>query len=414
MMSLLKLAARNALRNGRRTLLTAATVTIGTAFSVVTLSFISGLFNGMIEDWTDAFGPIRVVTTAFAEEELLQPIYENIPEAAPVLASIGSLPGISRAYPVIRSGVLVTLGEELGEDPALMVGSSPEYYAEILLPGSTLSKGAWLDPDAKGEQVVLGARVARDLGAKVGDEILMMGSTQYGSMSPISADVVGIISGSTTIDAQAFVTLDTARWMADIPDGAVELLVFPDDDSESGVAAAASELRASLGPDYAVTPWYDRDLWAQSKPILDAVQAIISLAVVFVMALAIFNTMTMSVLERTGEIGVMRAMGQSRMGAVTSFLTEAVLIGMAGALAGTALGAIPAWYLQHRGMSFSQEVLDEMDGSFAMSATLHGDLSVDILLTAVGIGVLTAALGALFPAIRATRIAPFEAMRAQR
>ena len=48
MMSLLKLAARNALRNGRRTLLTAATVTIGTAFSVVTLSFISGLFNSMI------------------------------------------------------------------------------------------------------------------------------------------------------------------------------------------------------------------------------------------------------------------------------------------------------------------------------------------------------------------------------
>ena len=179
---------------------------------------------------------------------------------------------------MIRSGVLVTLGEELGEDPALMVGSSPEYYAEVLLPGSTLSKGAWLDPDAKGEQVVLGSRVARDLGAKVGDEILMMGSTQYGSMSPISADVVGIISGSTTIDAQAFVTLDTARWMADIPDGAVELLVFPQDASESGVADAAAAIRNTLGPDYAVTPWYDRDLWAQSKPILDAVQAIISLA----------------------------------------------------------------------------------------------------------------------------------------
>lgn len=414
MISLLRLAFRNALRNGRRTLLTVGTVAIGTAFTVLSLSFIGGMFDGMISEWTNANGPVRVVTAAFAEEEQLAPLHENIPDAAPLVATLMGIPGVAQAEPMIRTGVLVTLGEELGEDPALLTGSTPAWYADRLLPGSTMVDGAWLTDEQDGEQVVLGSKVARDLEAKVGDEILIMGTTQYGSMSPISADIVGIITGNSAIDAQAFVSMETARWIVDLPAGAIELLIYPVEPSDAAVAGITDAAAAALGAEYVVTPWYVRDIWAQSKPILDGIQIIISLSVVFIMALAIFNTMTMSVLERTGEIGVMRAMGQTRESAVASFLAESTFIGLIGGIVGAIAGSIPALYLENNGISFSQDVLDEMGSSYAMSSTLNGDLTPEILLLAIVIGVLTAALGAFFPSIRAARIAPYEAMRAQR
>ncbi|MEL6347394.1 MAG: ABC transporter permease [Myxococcota bacterium] len=414
MMSLLTLAFRNALRNGRRTLLTAATVTIGTAFTVVTLSFLSGIMDTMARDWTDAFGPIRVITDAYAEQERLQPLHENLAEVEPLLETTRQIDGVARAVPMIRTGVLAAVGEELGEDPALLVGSSPEYYEHHVLARSTLNGGRWLAEGAEDEEVVLGARVARDIGAQVGDEILLMGTTQYGSMSPISADVVGIITGNSTIDAQAYVTLETIRWIVDLPDGALEILVFPEENADSQIAALTQTIDAAVGEGYTVSPWFARDVWLTGKPVMDAMELGLGVAVIFVMALAIFNTMTMSVLERTNEIGVMRAMGQTRAGAVGSFLIESLAIGLLGGIAGAAVGAVPALYLENNGMTYAQDLVDEMDASMPIASTLYGDFNMEIVLTAVTIGVITAAIGALLPAIRAARIQPYEAMRAKR
>ena len=74
MRSLLNLAVRNALRNRRRTALTAATVTAGVAFCVILLSFLGGMFDGMITEWTHAFGPVRVVHADYAAQEQLRPL----------------------------------------------------------------------------------------------------------------------------------------------------------------------------------------------------------------------------------------------------------------------------------------------------------------------------------------------------
>lgn len=412
MIFMLKLAFRNALRNARRTLLTAATVAIGTAFVVVTLSFLGGLFDGMLVSWTEINGPVRIVTKAYADREQLRPLHENIEQSAPLIADLETLPGATSVVPMIRTGVGITLGEELGEDGAMLTGTTRAFYDAHLLPTVEFSGGKWLDYDSKSEQVVLGSKVARDTGARVGDEILLMGVTQYGSMAPISADVVGVISGNTSVESQAYVTLEVARWMIDVPDGALEILIYGEDvSSKSEATALAAAARSKLDDTYEVTAWHQRGIWIQMLPVIDGMNYIISGIIVFVMALAIFNTMTMSVLERTGEIGVMRALGQSRLGAVFSFLLESMMIGLFGGLLGAVLGAIPAFYLEQNGISYTAEVLDEMGGEYPMTTTMYADLSPDVLAIALFVGVLTAILGAALPSIRAARIPPFEAMK---
>jgi len=414
MTAIVRLAFRNALRNRRRTALTVATVTIGVAFTVVTLSFLSGLMDMMADAWSEAFGPIRVVTAEYAEREAMQPLHLNIAESAPLVARLAATEGVALAAPIVRTGALISLGDELGEDAALVTGASPEWYDAHLLASGDFVSGVWLDTHAEEEQVVLGGRVARDLGAKLGDDVLLMGRTQYGSMSPISADVVGIITGNSVIDSQAYVTLETARWMIDVPDGALEIFVYPASDSRSQLASLAASMQADLGSDYVVQPWTERNFWKDGLAVMDAMNVIFSAIIVFVMALAIFNTMTMSVLERTGEIGVMRAMGQSRSGAVLTFLTEALVIGLFGGMAGALLGSIPAMYLEKNGIHYGQDLVDDFGTDFALTTNMTGDLTPEILLLAVVVGVITAALGAFFPAIRAARIQPYEAMRAKR
>jgi len=71
-------------------------------------------------------------------------------------------------------------------------------------------------------------------------------------------------------------------------------------------------------------------------------------------ALAIFNTMSMSVLERTGEIGVMRAMGMSGPRALGLFLVESIFIGLLGSAGGVLLGSAGAWYLETYGVTWGR------------------------------------------------------------
>ena len=260
MSATLRMAWRNVRRNGRRSALTVATVTIGTAFVVLSLSFMTGIFGGMVDGWVEVNGPVRVVTQAYAEREQLRPLHENIADSQPVVDQLVALEGVQAAYPIIRTGVGISVGEELGEDGALMTGAPSAFYERHLLPGVEFAGGVWLEEDAEQEQVVIGSKIARDTGAKVGDEILLMGVTQYGSMAPISAEVVGVVTGNSAVEGQAFVTLDVARWIIDVPDGALEIIVFPEGETDDRDAARSSTRcpRAAPATSWSTSPGSSR------------------------------------------------------------------------------------------------------------------------------------------------------------
>lgn len=416
MKHILQLAARNARRNLRRTLLTLSTVMVGAAFTLVTLTFLRGVYGGMTADWAEAFGPVRVVTSEYAKKEVLQPLYANMDPIDEVLNQVRAVPGVRDASGVIRQGVIVTPAEaeELGDVGTLLLGGDETFFMSHVKPGADLVEGGWFSPEDAGDQIVLGRRVAQQLGVSASDEVVLMGADQDGSLAETRARVMGIVSGNSLLDAQSFVPLETARYMANIPDGGLEILVYPVDGSRSGVVVTADALRETLGDGYVIEPWMERSLWKTNLPIMDAIEWVLAAIVVFLMALAIFNTMTMSVLERTGEIGVLRAMGQKKGETILVFLAESLLIGLTGALVGVLVGLPFAYWLATQGVTFGQDVVDEVGDSLPMTATVYGNISLDAVLIALGCGIATALIGALLPALRASSIPPYEAMRSRR
>ena len=408
----IKLALRNMLRNRRRSLLTVGTVMVATCLITVALAWLEGIFGTIIREQTAASGDIRVVDADWAAREDIMPLYENIADVEPVLAAIRAVPGVVAAEPRITVGAVITATEEIGDDFTLVVGATDAYWRGRLRGPENLVAGRWLSGAEK--EVVLGRKVAARVGADVDTEVLLLGQTQYGSMSPVKARVVGIVSANAMIDQQAFVPLEEARWMVDLPDGSLEVLVYAASERRADVAPVLGALRGLPGLEgLDVSAWYEREPFASAMTMIEAVKRFIQMLIVFIAALAIFNTMTMAVMERSGEIGVMRAMGLTRPGAVGLFVIEALGIGLTGGLLGTGLGAAFASWLERHGVSLG-DVTDRMGGSLPMKSTVYADLTPGIVLSSILLGLAIAVVGAILPALRAASIQPVAAMHARR
>jgi len=409
----IKLAIRNALRNLRRTLLTAATVMFGVALVVVALSWIEGIFGEMIESTAAVSGHARVLDTDYAARAQQQPLEEHIADVEPLLERIRAVPGVQDAQPVIATGAVITASDEIGDDFCLVQGGTQAWYNERLNAPEKLVAGRWLSGDPG--EVVLGRRIATQLEAEVGDEILLIGRTHYGSMSDTKAQLVGVVAGDAMLNLQAFLPLEEVRWMTDIPDGAVQVLVWTESSAVTDVGPVVQALQELEGMEgLQAEAWYAVEPWNMMMSMMGAIKGFIQLLIVFVAALAIFNTMTMSVMERTAEIGVMRAMGLTRIGALGLFLVESNCIGLLGGVAGAALGALPSWYLAVHGVNLGEDLVDKVGAAFPMKATFYAQLTPEILLNAVILGAVIAVVGALLPALRAASIQPVVAMRARR
>lgn len=406
--SILRLAVRNATRRKTRTALTAGMVVASVALLLVALTWIRGVSTSMMQAITAMGGEVRIVDADYAAREELRPMYEHIAESAPLVELLRRQPGVTAVEPRIATGVTVTVGEEIGEVFALATGASESYFREQLRAKDRLVQGAWFS--GAEDELVAGFKVVQQAGARLGDELVLVGTTQDGSLSSVKGRLVGVVRGAG-LDQQVLASLDKLRWFTDIPEGATEILVYGAD------LHGADQLAASLRtlPDLeglAVQSWAEREPAKTMKPMVESMQSVLVFIFVFLTALGIWNTMMMSVLERTHEIGVLRAMGLSRLGAVGLFVGEALAVAVAGGLIGVGLGAWPAWLLERDGITIGEKASSSM--SMPMSETVHGDLTVETVFVALALGFLMALLGSLLPALRASSIQPVTAMRSGR
>lgn len=413
---LMSLAIRNVFRNKRRTALTTLTVIFGTALLTLGLSWLNGVMGMILGGATQMAGEVRVVTSEYVLREASFPLYENMDPVAPVVQEIeDSTEGVS-AYPLIRTGVTVTVGEEIGDTFGLLVAAQPDYFRDVLELDQGLEQGQYFsdDPQDANTQALLGRVLAGQLEAQVGDELVVLGRTQDGSPSPMKFNVQGIVNaGNSLADRQVFVDLSRGQWLADFEEGATEILVYGV--GFLGASDLAEQLRQQPGlatGELAVQAWSEREPYSSIYTTVSTVFGVLAFIIVFVTALGVLNTMVMSVMERSAEIGVLRAMGLRKRGAVGMFLVEGFLIGVAGAVLGLILGMGPALYLESHGVSLGEGLTSKT--GFPLASTVHANFTWGIACLSACLGVLTALLGSLVPALRAAAIQPVNAMRRKR
>jgi putative ABC transport system permease protein len=234
-------------------------------------------------------------------------------------------------------------------------------------------------------QIILGSMVADGMRKGVGDTV-EIGGYRY--------RVVGIYeSDSAWMEMGGVVTLRDAQTFVGEPHKVAMYMVKIHDPTQARevvevINAQFPEVHASLTGEF-----------AEQMPdfeAMDAMMAAISFLAIFVGGLGVMNTMLMAVLERTREIGVLRALGWSSRRILGMILQEAVLLGILGAVTGIliALGL---------GLLFTKTPM--------VGDMLTPIWEIDIFIRAIAIALFLGVLGGIYPAIRATRLQPVEALR---
>ena len=369
-MPFILLIFRNLIRQKIRTGLTVLGISIGIT-AVVALGIITSSLKSSAGELLTAGGSDFAVGRQGSADLTFSTL------TASDLQKVEDYPEVAHA-----SGVLLAFSK-VGSNPYFtQVGIDPNDLAFFDLPiveGRRLASGAR-------DEIMLGPEAAKQLKAQVGDQVEVRGETLR---------VVGIYrTGTVYLDGGGVLPI-SAVWGYERKEGLFTLLyvrVRPGTD----VAALAARIKDDH-PDLAtlrnVADYGDVD---QGLQILDAANLGISILAVFIGGIAVMNTMVMAVFERTREIGILRAVGWRTRRILQMILGEALLLCVIAAVFGSALAVLLTRFV----------VLLP-----TIRAFLSPEYTPDVFVRGILVGVGVAVLGAIYPAYRAARFSPAEAIR---
>ncbi len=398
---MLRAAMRNLLAHKLRLLLSGAAVVLGVAFIAGTMIFTDTLEKTFSNLFESTAADVNVEPRAAFETGLAGTGVGGGRQTVPasVVDQIAEVDGVAAAAGTIAAEGVYVLdpdGEVLGTGGAPGIGVN--WIKEEEVRTSTLTEGR--APERSGE-VALDSGTAESTGYGVGDTVTLLTTGPK-----IDAEVVGIFryGESGGLAGATLTAFDT--------DAAQTLLL--DEGEFSGVAVAAEDgvSDAALSQRIATTIGNGYDVKTRAEQVKDLATSleeslsfintfllVFAGVALFVGSFLILNTFSMLVAQRTRELGLLRALGASRRQVTSSVLLEALVMGVAGAVAGLGVGYGLAHLLK---LAFEQLGL-------TLDAALVFNLGT--VLWALAIGVVVTLVAAYLPARRAAKVPPIAAMR---
>lgn len=406
MNTFIKIAWRNIWRNIRRTLITLGAISVGLAALIFFKGMMDGFHQQMIENSIKLHtGHIQIHRLGYQDEQLVE-LAMNEPEEA--LAVVQAQPGIKKYTKRVNAqGLIASSDTSRG---ILIIGVDPEVEPEFTTLKDKIVAGKYLSA-AGGRQILIGEKLAQILKVGLGEKIVLMTQAADGSMGADAYRVSGLFAtGSQDSDkGMCFIPLAAAQELVALGDRLSEITMIVDNADD--VDRITAELAGKLDPKrYEVLSWKEISPWLLQFIELDDVSFyIIGLVVFAIVALGILNTMLMSILERIREFGLMMAMGTKPRQIVGLVMLEALLLGLVSIIIGNILGCGITQYYAVYGIDYSRwaeglSIIPYIDP--VMYTRLETN---NILLSSVTVLLITL-IAAVYPAIKAARLEPAEAM----
>jgi len=413
MKKFIKLAWRNIWRNWRRTILTSLAVAFGMISIIFTYSYIEGVSESVYRTLIETeLGHVKIVSREFLRLERVMPKEQLVYDAQSIEDGISSLPGISTMTERIKIRLILSSEDE--NEPALGVGINPEQEKNLFDLRQYLIQGSYFQGSSA--EMLIGDGLAKKLGVGLGDELLAVTTDINYSTYALTFTVAGIFkSGFTFMDKNfIYIPIEKAQEMLDCDGAAHEILLLLDD---AGTAKEiSSEIQtfleeSGLEDTLTAVPWQD-NFFLTYLPFATVVMGSILLIIMLIAALVILNTMLMAVVERTHEIGIIKSMGMRNGGIVTLILVEATYIGLLGVFIGGLIGSSLSLLAQNTGLNFTR-MMEKMEFEIAFfSPIIYPKFTLGILAGAAVFCLATTLFAAIYPARKASRMEPVEALRA--
>jgi putative ABC transport system permease protein len=346
----LSMALKNATRNKRRSMVTLAITATGTAAALLGGGFALYTYQSLAEASARDTGHLVLAAPRFFDGVENMPLEHGLPQPEALTRQLLARHEVKRVLPRLQFSGLVSNGDK----SEIFLGTGVDAAQEFVVKGPFMKReaGELLDNQVPGTGpgVVIGKGLAKILSVQPGSVLTLMSTTINGSLNAMDVTVTGVVStGIADIDKRlAIVDLTTAQSLL-LTKKVSTLSVYLNNIVQTDAVAAA--LRASSGDTLDVRTWLDQALFYKSvKGLYDRIFGFLGVIVLVIVLFSVTNTLAMAVLERTREIGTLRAMGATPGEVMRVFTLEGLALGSGGTILGMLLAGGVALFLLLAGL----------------------------------------------------------------
>jgi lipoprotein-releasing system permease protein len=402
------------------TLISVLGVALGVAVLIIVISVMSGFDHDLREKILGFNAHLKVYALDPAGRTGTMKDYGRVMD---LVAANKNVRGVT---PFIFGPVLVETQAETNrpalQDAPILRGIDPQTEDKVSNLPRSVVEGKF---DLSGRGLLVGNDFARNLNLRIGDHLSIYSAREIKKMKagrdknedtailPDDYEVRGIFDvGYYDYDARVIVvSLENAQDLYDLGDSVHGLLVMLQDPYQA--PAVRRELAGALGPDYAITTWTEENSAILGALVVEKnVMFYLLFFIVIVAALCILSAQITFVVQKTREIGMLKALGATNLQVSGVFISQSAIIGVLGVLAGYGLGILALTY-RNEFLHF----MNHWTGWELFPASIYGFSELPAIIDARDIALICGSsfviciLGGVLPAIRAGRLKPVEALR---
>ena len=377
-------------------------ITVGVAVGVAVIVFVTALMQGLqsniIQRTLGTQAHIRLLspdevnqiqrppagTVQLLQEDKRTQRLRSINNWQQIIATLDQLPLLTAVSPIVSGPAFVRRGNGLAS--VALVGIDPERYQKIIPLKDYLLSGQMR---VGANEVLIGSQLAKDLGVQVGNKLRL----DTGQQNSAVVNIAGIFElGVRELDARyVYLDLKQAQSLLSLPGGVTVIdLTVADIFEAENIAARVGRLTSLQAESWIKTN-------AQLMNAISAQSLSTNMIIIFVaisVAFGIASVLSVSVVQRTREIGILRATGATQQQILRIFLFQGALFGLFGSVVGSVASFALVWVFNTFG-----------PGLFYIP------ISIELVIVALLLATLTGVLAAAIPARRAAALDPVEAIR---
>lgn len=400
----LRIAFRNLFRQRRRSLFTGLTMVGGFVLLSFAFSMVDGTYGSVIKTFTTLrTGHVQVHQADYLDSPS---IYKTLEKPEALMSYLTNDDRVLAWSPRVYGTTLAFVDSKT--TAMRLLGVDPERETATTSVAQQVSQGKFLDAsDPKG--VVIGSSLARLLKAGLGDELVLVTQAADGSIANDLFTIRGILgeSGSGLDGMTGYMLLSTAQDFLVLPNRIHEVAMVLRDYRQSQVVAQ-DMTRHAPSHGWTFSPWSEVEKAFYRAMMADKQGSWVTLTIIIaIVGIGVLNAVLMTILERTREYGVLKAVG-TRPGTIVGLIVlETSILAVFSILVGSVLAlALNAWFAKY-GIQYPEPI----DVGGIMVERMRGAINAACFWVPTVVTLGTAMVVSVLPAIRAARVNPVQAMR---
>lgn len=404
---LLKIAWRNIWRNKRRSIIILGSIIVGVAALMLYNSLMEAFGRQMLHNQISSnVSHIQIHKKGFDEDKAIQKTIPNAKKVAEVLNNSLYIKHFSQR--IVTTGILTSANNSTG---ASILGIEPNKEQHVTFIKDNIVEGEYIIGK---NHIVVGKELAEKLEVGIDDKIVIIAAAMDGSVSSALFRVSGLFhTGNGQTDKMyAYISLSEAQEMLGMNGEISEFAIITQNLKEvpEYTHKLIAKINAISGADIYEVMSY-RDLIPLIVMYVESIQqymVIFYLIIIIGILFGVINSMLMSIFERIQEFGVLMSLGMSRLKVFTMVMQEALMLSILGSFMGFILGSLLIWPMMS-GLDLS--IWSDSLSSFGVGSIIYPEFSMSLVFNALLIMPISTVVGALYPAIKAIKLQPTDAMR---